>query len=299
MSGRIGKFTIGMAGAVACVGLLSAGTPAAHGSAAYTQGFENNTNGWSFGTHYTGSGSYGITRYKSGSASPVGTISAASGSYYAVVNNATNNYSNGGYAPTGYGDAGFANFGGSSYPGTFTQSISIYVDASTWTTPANASTAAFWIDESPSSPTGQPNFNMEGDFAFFVPSANSGIEVAANNSLNNLIATITGSGWYTFAETFSQQASGPPESTFNVYNSSGTQLGSYTQSWTGQNNSDLGGPNYLWLTVWQNGFANNSLAIDNVSPFATPVPASLGLVSIGSVVLIGGLALRRPRQFAG
>ena len=310
MGTNIGKIGFGMAGAIACAGLLSAGLAGARGSAAYTQGFEQNTNGWQFGTQYAGSGGYGITRYKSGSAtSPVGTINAASGNYYAVVKNATSNY-----LSSGYGDAGYALFGGGTgYQGPYAMSISIYLDQANW---ADSSTAGqgFLIDASPtaanpytllgSSPTysaGAPDFNMEGGFQLGSNGA-GGLNVHAyyhDQTTGATAATadltsITQSGWYTFAQTLSQGVGGNPFSTFSIYNSSGNLVGNTeTVSWTAESNADLGGPNYLWITGWNNGFSNDSLAIDNVSGFVTPAPASFGLVAIGSLALIGGMALRR------
>jgi hypothetical protein len=300
MSNRTGKIGIGMAGALACVGLLSAGVSVALGSAAYTQGFEQNTNGWDFGTQ--SSGTYGIKRYKSGSSSPVGTINAASGNYYAVIQNATNNYE------TGYGDAGYANFGGTSYPGQFTQSVSVYIPTAAWAPPTNSGTPAFWIDSAPSDINGRPIFggatynpgttlpvSMENDFAFFVPSTGN-VNVDATDNAALPIATITQSGWYTFATTYyktGNQTTDPTGETLSAYDSSGNLLGSQSFTYTGDQSQYLGGPNYLWFTAWQNGFAGNALAIDNVSPFVTPIPASFGLVGLGSLALIGGMALRR------
>jgi hypothetical protein len=57
-------------------------------------------------------------------------------------------------------------------------------------------------------------------------------------------------------------------------------------------NAYLGGPDYIWFTVWQNGFANDSLAIDNVT--ATPEPASLALLGVAGVGTL--LVLRRRKQ---
>ena len=309
MGTNIGKIGFGMAGAIACAGLLSVGVAGARGSATYTQGFEQNTNGWQFGPQHSGSGSYGIARYHSGSAtSPVGTINAASGNYYAVVNNATNNYL------SGYGDAGYALFGGgTSYPGPYTMSISVYLNQASWAG-SNTTGQGFMIDASPtaanpytllgSSATyiaGAPDYNMEAGFQLGSNGA-GGLNVYAYyhdqtsgaTSATAELTSITQSGWYTFAQTLSQGVGGTPFSTFSIYDNSGNLVGnSETVNWTAESNSDLGGPNYLWITGWNNGFSNNFLAIDNVSGFITPVPASFGLVAIGSLALIGGMALRR------
>ena len=63
-----------------------------------------------------------------------------------------------------------------------------------------------------------------------------------------------------------------------------------TNTTLGVPNDYLGGSNYIWFTVWQNGFANDSLAIDNVT--ATPEPASLALLGIAGA----GALLLRPRR---
>jgi len=303
-----------MAGAVACAGLLPAGTPAAHGSAAYTQGFENNANGWYFGPQSSGSGSYGITRYHSGTAtSPVGNINAAAGNYYAVLNNSTDNYLK------GYGDAGYAVFnGGTTYQGPFTMSISVYLNTSSWTNP-NTSGQGFMIDGSPTAAVGYtllgssqsyaagaPDFNMEGGFQLD-SNGSGGLGVTAyyhnqstgatENTAN--LAVISTTGWYTFSQTISQGATNP-STTFSISDNSGNAVGSsQTINWTSATNADLGGPNYLWITGWNDGFGNNVMAIDNVSGFVTPIPASGLLAGIGALAIIGGLALRRRRQFAG
>ncbi len=309
MSNSKGKISIGMAGAMACAGLLSVGSSIARGSAAYTQGFEHNTNGWYFGAKSPSStGSYGITRYQSGSASPVGTINAASGNFYAVVNNATSNYLN------GYGDAGYAVFNGpTTYQGPYTMSISVYLDAANWTGTNLSSGQGFMIDESPtaansytllgSSSTygaGAPDFNMEAGFQLGTTSSGD-LNVWAyyhNQSTGSTantadLASLTQTGWYTFSQTISQGTSNPV-STFSIYDHTGGLVGTtQTVNWTASSNADLGGPNYLWITGWNNGFSNNVLAIDNVSGFVTPSPASFGLVAVGSLALVGGMAVRR------
>lgn len=307
MGSNIGKYGIAMAGAIACTGLLSAGTSIALGSAAYTQSFEQNTNGWYFGAQFAGSGSYGITRYQSGTTSPVGNINAAAGNYYAVVQNSTNNYL------SGYGDAGYAVFGGgTSYQGPSTMSIDVYLNASNWANP-NTQGQGFMIDESPTAAVGYtllgssqsysagaPDFNMEGGFQLG-SNGTGGLAVhayyhnqstgATDNTAN--LATLSTTGWYTFSQTISQGTNGP-FSTFSIYDINGNAVGnSATVDWTSASNADLGGPNYLWITGWNNGFSNNALAIDNVSGFVTPIPGSGLLAAVGGLALIGGLAMRR------
>src|SRR5437660_1624300 len=82
------------------------------------QGFEVNTGDWN--------ASQGITRVPGGGGSLH--LTAASGSYYAELQNQAD-----GSGYTGYGDGGFSHFGGSDpvYHGDFYQAIDVYVNA-TW-----------------------------------------------------------------------------------------------------------------------------------------------------------------------
>ena len=67
----------------------------------------------------------------------------------------------------------------------------------------------------------------------------------------------------------------------NVYNSSHTPLGTTQILATSPGgpfaSSDLRGNGYIWITVWQNGFAANLLAIDNQrTGLLVSVPTSKG-----------------------
>ena len=307
-----------MAGALACAGLLSAGAAGVRGSAAYTQGFEHNTNGWNI----SGSSGYSITRYHSDSgASPLGSISAASGNYYAVI---TNNENNNG---TNLGDAGYAILGGgsSTYSGPDVQSVSVYVPVTgigAWGVTGKAGSPQSWgssstgygfeIDETAnnSSASYTPNFNTEVDIQFSVPTAgtvdvNASTGGAAGGVGIQSLATITASGWYTFALTYYKTGNGttdPVGVKFAAYDNSENEIGSTSDSLKNAASSGLGGDNYLWITNWASGFGgvgttapNNGgvLAIDNVFPVVTPIPGSGFLAAVGGFALIGGLALRR------
>ena len=305
----ITKAIFGAAVAAAGLSLLSGGPTPARGNTPYFQGFETDTSGWS-----TESGST-VTRYASNNnSSPVGPISAANGGYYAVITNVPDAYQ------TGYGVAGYSFYGGasSSYPGPFTQSVSAYVSTG-WAAPSAPGTAAFWIDTVPSDIYGNSIFgggtynpgtnltqSMENDFAFFVP-GNGDVTVAAlDDPTHHTIATITQSGWYTFAMSVYKTAGGYTGESMTVYNggapmnADGTNSGGLvagetpqTFTFTGDPSYDLGGNGYVWFTVWQNGFNGNDMAIDNVQ--TTPEPATLSLLALGG---LGLLARRRRRKVA-
>lgn len=58
----------------------------------------------------------------------------------------------------------------------------------------------------------------------------------------------------------------------------------------------LQGPGYVWLTVWQNNFSNDTLGIDDVTADTvseTPEPAGLWLSTAGLGLVLTGLSRRR------
>ncbi len=311
-SNPMAKIVLGAAVGLTGMTLLSCGG-ILRAAPLYFQGFEQNTTGW------VPDGTSTVTRYASGATSPVGTINAAAGGYYAVITNDENHYQ------TGYGDAGYSalgsNTGYANYQGPFTQSVSLYVDPAAWTPPSNPSAPAFWIDMAPSASStlgtfaGQPLFGgagyatgsnggtAENDFAFNVPTAGT-VQIDGLDSANHAITAITQTGWYTFAMAYSKGSDGYVHEVLSVYDNSGNLLSgetpqtfdlspTETNTTDGVPNSDLGGPNYIWFTVWQNGFASNALAIDNVT--ATPEPTTLALFAIagaGALLLLS----RRKRQ---
>lgn len=269
-----------IATAVMALGLCVSG--AAQASVIYLQDFSTNTNGWTPSSNISLAGPSG-----------------SSDGQYAVVTNTDDAYQ------SGYGSGGYTYFGGESatYVGPFTQSVDIYVDTG-WDAPSNASVAAFWLDISPASATTGSNYAAENSFNFYVPGT-GGVNISATGS-GNADWTITQSGWYTFAMTFSKGASAtdPVNIDLNVSTQAGTSLGTVhrvANDALGFNpdSSNLGTGGYAWLTTWQNGFAGDQLKIDNLRSAIRAVPAPLTLPGSG-LVLLGlswlGLAIYRRRQ---
>ncbi len=248
-----------------------------------------------------------ITRVASGG----GTLglTAASGGYYAEITNVHNTY-----LPTDktYGQATAAYFGGAqqSYTGNFTESVDMYVNVAGWAASPGA-TQGFQLDASPSnSITGDAAYNTynaqgaktnQGDetqFYVAAPTVNNTPEVTIGGAIdvlpsasNSDFATITQSGWYNFAVSFDKGSGGYVQNTFTVSTLGGTVLGSFTGT-SPMPASQLGGNNYgLWFEGWYNGFAGDTIGIDNVT--VTPEPASVALIGVG--LAAGCLLLRRRR----
>jgi hypothetical protein len=251
----------------------------------YNNGFETaaSTNDW---TEYaSGTDGAGITRETSGSGQLPS--APASGNYFAVVTNTGDGYA------TGYGGGGYTYFGGDqqTYTGPFQQSVSIYVNTA-WAAPANPSVPAFWLDMTPDHQDPN-NFGAEHSFRFYVDGSGSIRVTADSGDPSNPLATITTSGWYTFQMVYYKAAnpSDPALTDLNVYDTTNTLVGSQTglQATSPGGpflSSDLTGHGYAWLTVWQNGFANDQLAIDNLSTSVLPISAS-GSVNVADAALTG------------
>jgi hypothetical protein len=120
------------------------------------------------------------------------------------------------------------------------------------------------------------------------------------------LATITQSGWYTFQMIYSKGATDASlaMTTLSIFDKNGNQVG---VSAVELDDSDgdplesqyLQGPGYMWLTVWQNGFSDDYLGIDDVradTVSAIPEPATLGMLG-GALLLLAGMGMaRRKRQ---
>ena len=242
----------------------------------YSNGFEtaDSTNDWTqFVTSSDTVVGAGITRVTTGTG--LLPVAPASGSYYAVVQNVNDTYQ------TGFGAGGYTFFGGpqNSFTGPFDQSMAIYINTA-WAAPSDPGTPAFWLDETPNH-NDPNNFGAEHNFRFWVVGHGSIVVTADGAPESDPVATITTSGWYTFQMVYYKAASpsDPALTDLNVYDASNNLVGSKTgleatSPGGPMASSDLTGHGYAWLTVWQNGFANNELAIDNMNTEVFPITAS-------------------------
>ncbi len=187
----------------------------------------------------------------------------ANGNSYAVIQNKPDGYQ------AGYGDAGYSFFGGkgTTYQGDFYQALDVYIDVS-WAPAALAYDASFWIDMTPNHT--DPN-NYGAEHNFHLTATGSAVNVTADGATNE-VATITQTGWYTFLMTFKKAASptDPVLTDMVVLDAANIVVGQATTPITATSpggpflSSDLLGNGYVWLTLWQNGFAGDTLKIDNV-----------------------------------
>lgn len=269
----------------------------ANATSLYFQGFESTTNGWIVSTGGDNNGA--INRVSSGGGS-LG-LTAPDGSHYAEVTNDTNGYQ------AGYGSGGFTYLNGDGvtappYPGSsFSQSISIYIDTSL----NSNNQEAYWIDMSPSSVSadgvGCDPFACSDEHNFRLTYTGSSVEVMIDGG-TSAAYTIGSSGWYTFQDTYAMGATPTSlvNTDMNIFNASNVLLsstavlansdGGTLQSW------NLAGPGYIWLPVWQNGFSNNVLGIDDVRADAADVPEAPTLALFAAAMLLAaGLRSRKTK----
>ena len=238
-------------------GLTATGTVTLDVEQPGLQAFEVDTAGWT--------ATQGITRVASGS----GTLGvpASAGGYYAEVQNKLDAYQ------AGYGDAGFSYFGGkgTEYKGDFYQAIDVYVDAK-WAPAANPGVDGFWIDMTPYH-ADPDNYGAEHNFRLRATGNQVDVRIDAQT---NPIASITESGWYTFLMTFQKGvvADEPVVTQMVILNAQHATVGSAAVAATSPGgpfkSKDLLGNGYVWITVWQNGFAGDTLAIDNLKTALLP-----------------------------
>ena len=166
----------------------------------------------------------------------------------------------------------------------------------TFTASASGNYAGFWIDTTPNIDTAyldETNFRI-------IDTGNGqiGVQMVGLHGSGN--ATITQSGWYTFKTTFENDGHGFVMNTMSVIDSMGNVVGSATVD-SMLPFTSLVGTNYGdWTTVWQNGFANDTLGIDNVTVATLPpLPATKSLWGgLGLGLVLMAMRARRRRFLA-
>jgi hypothetical protein len=224
------------------------------------QGFETDVAGWMSPTATSN-----ITRVASGAGTLQ--VAASDGAYLAEIENVPDAYA------AGYGEAGSSFFGGkgTEYEGDFYQAIDVYVDAA-WAPAANPGVPGFWIDMAPHH-ADPLNYGAEHNFRLTATGTQVDVRVDAQAIP---IASLTKSGWYTFVMTFEKGATAdaPVVTDMVVLDAQRTELGNATVEATSPGgpfkSSDLLGNGYVWITVWQNGFANDTIAIDDLETALLP-----------------------------
>jgi hypothetical protein len=111
-----------------------------------------------------------------------------------------------------------------------------------------------------------PN-NYGAEHNFRLTATGSAVNVSVDGE--PVLATITASSWYTFLMTWRRDATpaNPVITDMNIYDSAHrlyatTQVTAVSPGGPFPS-SDLRGNGYVWFTVWQNGFANDVVGIDN------------------------------------
>lgn len=227
-------------------------------------------------------------------------LTAPQGTHYAEITNVDNNYSIAANTPLGYGESIYTDYGAQANNNSgivgkpFYESIAVYIDTTWAAAGPDNNFQGFWIDTTPST---DPGYLDETNFRF-VDTGNGqiGVQMVGLNGTGS--ATITTSGWYTFKTTFEDDGSGNVLNVMSVIDSLGNVVGSYTAD-SSLPFSSLTGTNYGdWFTVWQNGFANDTLGIDDIEVGSLqPVPEPTTLLSLACIGVAvcgwGGLRLRK------
>jgi len=250
----------------------------------YSNGFESGQPGASdFYDSTTNTQGADITVVPSGG----GTLhlTAASGNNYAEITNVDDTYQ------TVYGESVYTDYGaptGIPISGPFFESTAYYINTSWAAASPNDNYAGFWIDTTPNA---DPGYLDETNFRI-IDTGNGQIGVNFVGLNGSGSATITTSGWYTFKTTFQNDGSGNVENVMSVIDSMGNVVGSFTSD-SSLPIADLIGTNYGdWTTVWQDGFAGDTLGIDNVevgSISTAPLPSA----AFAGIFLLSGLFIFR------
>lgn len=279
--------------------VLCAGSVTSHAADLYSNGFETGDPGTrDFYDSTTNVQGLNIAIVPSGG----GTLhlTAAGGANYAEVNNVDDTYEppvSGESVYTDYGDSATGH--GVVTSGPFYESTAVYIDTTWAAAPNSNNNYGFWLDTAPNTdPTDSDETNFRivdtGNGTIGVQFAGFGTGTGGTFPA----ATITKSGWYTFKTTF-EDSGGFVGNTLSVSDSTGTVIGSAFNDPANYGPSlpngatgplpwgDLTGTGYGdWVTDWSDGFANDTLGIDNVQVSTVPEPASIGLLGAGVLGLL-------------
>jgi hypothetical protein len=187
-------------------------------------------------------------------------LTAPSGTHYAEITNTNDAYQNPGYGQSVYTDYGAQALGHGVVSSSFYESIKVYINTGWSAAGPNNNNQGFWIDTTPAT---DPGYLDETNYRI-VDTGNGqiGVQMVGLNGTGS--TTITSSGWYTFETTFENDGSGNVLNVMSVTDSVGNVVGSYSAD-SSLLFADLTGTSYGdWFTVWENDFANNVLAIDDV-----------------------------------
>ncbi len=227
-----------------------------------------------------------ITAVPSGGGT-LGLTAAHGGNYGEITNSLT--------TPTqaGYGSSVYTRYGSVVTGGAFYESTAYYIDTA-W------GAGGFWIDTTPKSDPSyddETNFRLSSNGLGTVNVQLVGYETALpDGSFPSL--NISNSGWYTFKTTF-EDSGGFVKNVLSVLDAGGSTIASASQVST-MPYAALIGPSYGdWTTVWQNGFANDVIGIDDVEVgtlTSVPLPSSAN-AGLGLIVGLGALAgIKRMRR---
>lgn len=258
------------------LGMIGLASQSALADIPYLNGFEtpSNLNDWYNGASQAG---VGITRVASGG----GTLgyTAASGGFYAEIQNVEN-------IQTGLGNAGGTIFGSTvatHFSTGFKESIDIYVDTSKWL-PQGAVGSNLVISNRPTTTSGAPPSGTADDFVNFIFTVSSPGHIDVSSDASPALTTITTSGWYTFVTTFDPSAGFVQNDVF-VYDALGNLQGTSGHYISTLPSASMGGSGLTLVNPWRNGFAGDTIAIDNLQTSAIPEPLVLGLAPLALTLL--------------
>lgn len=176
-------------------------------------------------------------------------------------------------------------------------SVSVYLAQSalavSWL-PPSAADRAFTIDSAPGVLSDFPGAEWGAERQIGITVSQVGQVKVGVDTSTTPFATLTQAGWYTFVMTYRKAGnltSDPVLTDMYCYKTSNMSLmGSALGVANSMESQKLGGPNYVWLPLWQDGFAGNVLGIDNIRAGTLPFLSSPSLLyQYGFETTPGGL----------